>query len=81
MGRTNRILSKLCYATAISFKTTQFAKINSYFTGIPVRPFKKEKVKKNKKKFLLLEEVKEPKYFLKLYPKYFYKYPKILKKK
>lgn len=43
MGRTNRILSKLCYATAISFKTTQFAKINSYFTGIPVRPFKKKK--------------------------------------
>ena len=81
MGRTNRILSKLCYATAISFKTTQFAKINSYFTGIPVRPFKKEKVKKNKKKILIVGGSQGAKIFSKIIPKILLQMPQNIKKK
>ena len=81
MGRTNRILSKLCYATAISFKTTQFAKINSYFTGIPVRPFKKEKVKKNKKKILIVGGSQGAKIFSKIIPKILLQIPQNIKKK
>ena len=48
MGSTNRILSKICNKTAISFKTTKFAKKDSCYTGIPIRLFKKKNTEKKK---------------------------------
>ena len=47
MGKANRILSKFCHKTFISFRKTEKAPKNSKFTGVPVRKefFVKKKLK------------------------------------
>lgn len=69
MGRTNRFLSNISNKTAISFSKTKYAKQNSIFTGIPIRVFKKKKVKRDKKRILVLGGSQGAKVFSKVIPK------------
>ena len=80
MGRTNRILSKICNKTAISFKTTKFAKKDSYYTGIPIRSFKKKKIHRKKKRILIIGGSQGAKIFSNIMPKLLTNIPQNLKK-
>ncbi len=81
MGRTNRILSRLCNNTAISFKTTKFARKDSFFTGIPLRSFNKKKNTKKKKKNFNCRWQPGSKNFFKYYTKNSLQYSSKYKKK
>ena len=80
MGRTNRILSKICNKTAISFKTTKFAKKDSCYTGIPIRLFKKKKIQKRKKRILIVGGSQGAKIFSNIIPKILSNIPQNIKK-
>ena len=71
MGKTNRMLSKIADIVAVTFPRTKFAPKNAVYTGIPLRKKKKiSNFKTKKKEYLLLEEAKEQKFFLKLFLNY-----------
>ena len=71
MGKTNRMLSKIADIVAVTFPRTKFAPKNAVYTGIPLRKKKKFQILKLKRKeYLLLEEAKEQKFFLKLFLNY-----------
>ena len=69
MGKTNRLLSKISNKTAISFNSTKYAKKDAIFTGIPIRVFKKKKIKKDKKRVLVLGGSQGAKIFSQIIPK------------
>ncbi len=81
MGRTNRILSKLSYKTAISFPKTKFANRDSILTGIPLRHFKKKKVIGIKKRILICGGSQGAKIFSKIVPDILSYLPQKVKKK
>ncbi len=68
MGKTNRLLSKISNKTAISFNTTIYAKEDAILTGIPIRIFKRKKIKKDKKRVLVLGGSQGAKIFSKIVP-------------
>ncbi|PDH55091.1 MAG: hypothetical protein CNE97_04520 [alpha proteobacterium MED-G10] len=69
MGKTNRLLSKISNKTAISFNSTKYAKKDAIFTGVPIRVFKKKKIKKDKKRVLVLGGSQGAKIFSQIIPK------------
>jgi len=69
MGKTNRLLSKISNKTAISFDSTKYAKKDAIFTGVPIRVFKKKKIKKDKKRVLVLGGSQGAKIFSQIIPK------------
>ncbi len=69
MGKTNRLLSKICNKTAISFIKTKYAQQGAIFTGIPIRLFKRKKIKKDKKRVLVIGGSQGAKIFSKILPK------------
>ena len=69
MGKTNRLLSKISNKTAISFYSTKYAKKDAIFTGVPIRVFKKKKIKKDKKRVLVLGGSQGAKIFSQIIPK------------
>ena len=69
MGKTNRLLSKISDKTAISFNSTKYAKKDAIFTGVPIRVFKKKKIKKDKKRVLVLGGSQGAKIFSQIIPK------------
>ena len=81
MGRTNRFLSKFCNITAISFEKTKFAKKDSLFTGIPIRSFKKKKIKNKKKRILIIGGSQGAKVFSEIIPRVFVNLPQNIKNK
>ena len=69
MGKTNRLLSKISNKTAISFNSTKYAKKDAIFTGVPIRVFKKKKIKKDRKRVLVLGGSQGAKIFSQIIPK------------
>lgn len=69
MGKTNRLLSKISNKTAISFSATKYAKRDAIFTGVPIRVFKKKKIKKDKKRVLVIGGSQGAKIFSQILPK------------
>jgi UDP-N-acetylglucosamine--N-acetylmuramyl-(pentapeptide) pyrophosphoryl-undecaprenol N-acetylglucosamine transferase len=69
MGKTNRLLSKISDKTAISFSATKYAKRDAIFTGVPIRVFKKKKIKKDKKRVLVIGGSQGAKIFSQILPK------------
>ena len=69
MGKTNRLLSKISNKTAISFNSTKYAKKDAILTGVPIRVFKKKKIKKDKKRVLVLGGSQGAKIFSQIIPK------------
>ena len=69
MGKTNRLLSKISNKTAISFSSTKYAKKDAILTGIPIRVFKRKKMKKDKKRVLVLGGSQGAKIFSHILPK------------
>ena len=69
MGKTNRLLSKISNKTAISFSSTKYEKQDAICTGVPIRVFKKKKIKKDKKRVLVLGGSQGAKIFSQIIPK------------
>lgn len=81
MGRTNRLLSRLCDSLAVGFKNTKFSKKNSHYTGTPTRLFKKKNIRSRKMRVLVVGGSQGAKIFSKIIPNILSKIPYNITKK